>query len=210
MIELDEPEDPSDLWHYSPPIDVPSHRLLMQGDIIVIGGGPVCIASHPCSMRKGTQLHQTQTVAPVQDHPVNAWRGEYDWMPLPALSIARFTDAAANLRELTRTTTKDLEAGHRIAVMSEIGIQLLQQRLAHHLTRSVIELETLAEQSAPILIEVTLHEEWISALGDESEPDFHQLLDAHERKLRNWMEEPRTRYQAQSTVRQEIRQRGAS
>ena len=83
MIDLDEPEDPSDLWEYSPPIQVPSHRLLMQGDIIVNDGEPVCIVSHPCSMRKGAQLHDTQTVAPVHDYRTQTWQGEYDWMPLP-------------------------------------------------------------------------------------------------------------------------------
>ena len=96
---------------------------------------------------------------------------------------------------------------HRIAAMSAGGVNLLQQRLAHHLTRAVIELETLAEHSAPNLMEVTLHDEWMTVLGCASEPDFHEFLDSQDHKVRNWMQQPGTRFQAQSAVRREIRQR---
>jgi hypothetical protein len=95
--------------------------------------------------------------------------------------------------------------GERVAVMSNQGIQLLQQRLAHHLTRVCIATEELSEPCAPILAEAELHEDWVGELGSDSEPQFHKFLDADDRKLRSWLETPTNRSQAISTVRREIR-----
>ena len=128
-------------------------------------------------------------------------------MPLPELALAEFGAVAANLRELTSVATAELDTSHRVASMSEIGIHLLQQRMAHHLTRVVIESATLAEHSAPVLMEANLHEEWVEALGEDREPDFHAFLDADDRQLRKLMSEPRSRFHAQSVIRQEIKQR---
>ncbi|WP_420442789.1 hypothetical protein [Candidatus Poriferisodalis sp.] len=207
MSELDEPEDPSDIWYACPPDEVPAYRMLMQGDVVVLDSGPVCVVSHACSMRRGVGLHPTQIVAPVLERTNTLWRGDYDWMPLPELAMAEVRAVAASLRELSSVATADLETGRRVASMSEVGIQLLQQRMAHHLTRVSIELTTLAEHSAPVLMEVNLHEEWVEALGEDSEPDFHAFLDADDRRLRKLMLEPQTRFNAQSVVRQEIKRR---
>lgn len=207
MSELSAPDDPEDLWLASAYEDVPPARMLMQGDIIVIDSGTVCVVSHACSMRRGSQLHPTQIVAPVGDQSNTAWQGNYDWMPLPNLQNAELRAPAAYLRELRSESTADLQLGKRIGVMADTGIHLLQQRMAHHLTRVVIELAELAEHSAPILAEVDLHEEWISQLGTSAEPGFHAFLDQDDRKLRLWLERQHTRHQAISTVRMEIRAR---
>ena len=199
--ELDEPDQPSDIWYVCPPDEVPSHRLLMQGDVLVLESGPVCVVTHACSMRQGVQLHPTQIVAPVRARENALWRGGYDWMPLPELAVGEYGPTSVNLRELSSVSTDELKSAKRIAAMSEIGIQLLQQRMAHHLTRVVIELEVIAELSAPILMEANLHEEWVESLGEEAEAEFHALLDADDRRLRIWMQAPRTRYQAQSEIR---------
>ena len=181
--------------------------MLMQGDIIVIDSGTVCVVSHACSMRRGSQLHPTQIVAPVGDQSNTAWQGNYDWMPLPNLQNAELRAPAACLRELRSESTADLQSGKRIGVIADTGIHLLQQRMAHHLTRVVIELTELAEHSAPVLAEVDLHEEWTTELGAAAESAFHTLLDQEDRKLRVWLEAPRTRNQAISAVRREIRAR---
>ncbi|MCY4518446.1 MAG: hypothetical protein OXB99_14545 [Acidimicrobiaceae bacterium] len=207
MSELDEPEDPSDVWYVCPPEEVPPHRMLMQGDVVLLDSGPVCVVSHACSMRQGLRLHATQIIAPVHERSRTLWRGDYDWMPLPELRIAESRAVAANLRELSSVPTANLEAGHRVAAMSEVGIQLLQQRMAHHLTRVVIDLSTLAEHSAPVLMEANLHEEWVEALGEASEQEFEALLDADDRLLRNLMSVPQSRFDAQSSIRQQIKQR---
>ena len=88
--------------------------------------------------------------------------------------------------------------------MADTGIHLLQQRMACHLTRVIIDVAEFAEQSAPVLAEAELHEQWLSDLSEEYEPRFHQLLEADNRKLRHWLNEARTRPQAMRAVREEI------
>lgn len=180
----------------------------MQGDVVVVPDtGPMLVVTHACSMRRGAALYDSQMVAPVLDHAVPSWDGSYDWMPLPALPLPSMHEPAACLRELRSIATGQLVSGKRVAIMSNQGIQLLQQRLAHHLTRVVIPTAELAEHCAPILAEAELHEDWVGALGGGDEAEFHRLLDAEDRKLRSWLAEPSRRNQAMSTVRREIRRR---
>ena len=175
--------------------------------MIAVESGLVCIVSHACSMRRGTQLHSTQVVAPIRDHHVSDWKGNYDWMPLPGTQLPGLENPAGCLRELRSEFTADLQAGKRMAVMADTGVQLLQQRMAFHLSRVVIDLRELAEHSAPVLAEAELHEQWVSELGEDHDTLFHQLLDADNRKLRRWLGESRTRPQAMRAVREEILRR---
>ncbi len=69
----------------------------MQGDVIVTCDGPVCVVSHPCSMRKGPELRDTQIVAPIRDHH-GGWKGHYDWMPLPCVQFPDMANPAACIR----------------------------------------------------------------------------------------------------------------
>lgn len=202
MSRLDTPDDPKDLWL----VGISEHRMLMQGDVIVTDDGPVCLVVHPCSMRRGSVLHDTQTVAPVRQSDA-AWQGYYDWMPLPEVRLPGFLPYAACIREVSSLSTKSLQHGNRVAAMDDIGIHLLQQRMVYHLTRMSIDLDDLAELSAPILAEAEIHEEWVNLLGVDAEPDFHLFLDAENRKLREWLQEGRTRPQAIKVIRQEIRRR---
>ena len=206
MAELAAPENPEDLWLATGPSDVPAHRMLMQGDVVVTPDGPVCVVSHACSMRKGTELHDTQIVAPIRDHS-GGWKGDYDWMPLPRAQIPDIEKPAACIRELRSESTDVLVAGERIAVMADTGIHLLQQRMAHHLSRVIIDVAELAEFSAPVLAEVELHEEWVGELGQDKGDEFHRFLDREDRKLRDWLRETHLRPQAMRAVRQEIRRR---
>lgn len=209
MTELAAPDDPEDLWLAADVVDVPQHRMLMQGDLIVVESGLVCIVSHACSMRRGTQLHDTQVVAPIRDHHVNDWKGNYDWMPLPGAQLPGLDNPAACLRELRSEFTANLQEGKRIAVMADTGVHLLQQRMAFHLSRVVIDLRELAEHSAPVLAEAELHEQWVSELGEDHDALFHQLLEADNRKLRRWLSETHTRPQAMRAVREEIARKRA-
>lgn len=206
MALLDSPHDPDDIWQ-AVGDDVPAHRLLMQGDVIVAESGPLLVVTHACSMRRGAALHETQMVAPVQEHHVPSWDGSYDWMPLPGAPVPGSPNPAGALRVLRSIATAELLDGERVAVMSDQGIQLLQQRLAHHLTRVAIPIVELSEHCAPILAEAELHEDWLRELGSDSEQEFHQLLDADDRKLRTWLSDPSTRAQAMATVRRAIRSR---
>lgn len=82
--------------------------------------------------------------------------------------------------------------------------------MVHHLSRVIIDLAELAEHSAPILAEADLHEEWVTDLGGTAEPEFYRFLDADNRKLRNWLNEARTRPQVVQAVRREIRRRSST
>lgn len=206
MPLLDSPHDPDDIWQ-AVGDEVPAHRLLMQGDVILAASGPFLVVTHACSMRRGAVLQETQMVAPVEEHHVPNWDGSYDWMPLPGAPVPGSPSPAGALRVLRSIDTSELLDGERVAVMSDQGIQLLQQRLAHHLTRVAISIRELSEHCAPILAEAELHEDWVSELGPDSEPEFHQFLDADYRKLRMWLSDPSKRAQAMATVRRAVRSR---
>jgi hypothetical protein len=206
MPLLASPDDPEDIWE-AVGAEVPAHRLLMQGDVISTEIGPILVVTHACSMRRGTDLHATQMAAPVKDHHVPKWDGSYDWMPLPGAPVPDIQHPAGLLRVLRSVDTDLLLAGKRFAVMSNQGIQLLQQRLAHHLTRVAIPTMELAEHCAPILAEAELHEHWLGALGPDSEQQFHEFLDSDNQKLRSWLSDRANRTQAMSAVRREIRRR---
>ena len=204
MTKLATPDDPEDLWLATNPTDVPQHRMLMQGDVIEAESVPVCVVAHACSMRRGAILHGTQIVAPIRDHHVPDWSGHFDWMPLTGAQVRGLQNPAAGLRELHSELTDSLLAGTRIAVMADAGVHLLQQRMAFHLCRVVIDVAELAEHTAPVLAEAELHEQWVNDLGQDLEQRFHQLLDEDDRKLRRWLNLTRTRPQAMRAVRQEI------
>lgn len=206
MPLLASPDDPEDIWQ-AVGGEVPAHRLLMQGDVFLTEIGPLLVVTHACSMRRGADLHATQMAAPVEDHHVPNWDGNYDWMPLLGAPVPDVRHPAGLLRVLRSVDTEVLVAGERVAIMSEQGIHLLQQRLAHHLTRVAIPTAELAEHCAPILAEAELHEDWMGALGVDSEQQFHDFLDADERKLRSWLSDPAKRAQAMGTVRREVRRR---
>jgi hypothetical protein len=206
MALLESPDDPDDLW-LALGEEVPAHRMLMQGDIVRTDVGPLLVVTHACSMRRGAELNDTQMAAPVESHAVPKWDGSYDWMPLPGAPVPEVDTPAGLLRVLRSVDTTLLVSGERIAVMSNLGVQLLQQRLAHHLTRVAIDTAELAEHCAPILAEAELHEDWLSALGRNAEAHFHEFLDSDDRKLRSWLADPAMRSQAMTTVRRELRQR---
>lgn len=199
---LDSPKNPEELWI----TDVAEHRLLMQGDIVITEGGPVCVATHACSMRRGIAYHKTQVVAPIRDESTR-WQGHYDWMPLPEAPIPDLTSPAACIREFQSTSTDHLQSGRRVSAMTPTGIQLFQQRMVHHLSRVKLDLIELEEQSAHIIAEVDLHDEWVTQLGQGAESEFYRFLDANDRKLREELKSPYTRSAVIQTVRQEIRSR---
>lgn len=67
MALLASPDDPDDLWQ-AVGDEVPAHRMLMQGDVVLTDAGPLLVVTHACSMRRGAELHDTQMAAPIEDH----------------------------------------------------------------------------------------------------------------------------------------------
>lgn len=177
----------------------------MQGDIIVMDTGPVCVVSHACSIRRGNALQPTQIVAPIFDKVVPAWRGYYDWMPLPGIQIDDAVDSAACIQKLYSIETLILQKGKRLAVMADTGVCVLQQRMAFHICRVIIPIRELEEYSAPVLAEAELHEEWVSELGQGFESKFFDLLDKDRHTLRNNLRKVYTRPKAMRAVRRKIK-----
>jgi hypothetical protein len=224
---LDVPASAEDLWLAVG--DVPVARPLMQGDIVLdlplgVDGSPApgMVLTHPCSMRAGRKLRQLQTVGQVvaMDIPDERWPdGYFDYMPLPDIGLPDMPSSAVDFRLVAAVPTPLLTSHRRFACLSETGVQLLQQRLAHHLTRVVVDLPILAEHSASVLLEAELQEEWgqaaLAQAGDESaieilrgaEDAFHDLLDSGNRRLRVMLADARTRPQATREIRQALRGR---
>ncbi len=229
---LDSPDDPEDLWLATDGVAVA--RPLMQGDVVAglpIGpdgeDAPGIILTHACSMRAGKKLRPRQTVAQIVHQPIalHQWSEQYfDFMPLPDIELDNVGDGcAADFRLISAVPTGILVAADRQAALGEIGIHHLQQRMAHHLTRVVVDLATLAEQSAPVLLEIELQEDWVSEslavrpdgtdqvqVQEQAEAEFQDLLEREDRRLRSMLREPHSRAQAAREVRLAMRERKES
>lgn len=175
------------------------------------------IVAHPCSMRgSGGHLRGRIAVAPVRPYervPLRAWpRGHFNAFPLPELLDE---PSAALLLELTSVTGGELEAAERIAVLTDYGIYVLQQRFVFSLTRVVVGLEQFEQTSAHVLAEAELEEEWVDTLASDCTPEavaeqrgaFQTFVDS---ELRASLKEPARRSEVRRTVRAEIRRRHAS
>ncbi len=171
---LDAPDD-DDAIYLAVGEVVDDLRPINQGDVyrgITLPGFPaddhniVILTTHPCSLRAGPKLKPRLMAVPVRPGQQIApakWATSFSrQMPLPNLVDEKAHMAA--LTEASVVTPAQLEAADRIAALSEDGIQLLQQRLVWALTHVVIDLDTLAEYSAPAFAEIELLEEWNMAL----------------------------------------------
>jgi len=199
----------------------------MQGDVFESSAaneeGFVMVITHPCSMRAGSKLRSRQTVVSIQGvKPPGkelAWRtSHYDYMPLPGLTHASIGNGypVADFRAIAGEETANLGYQARIAALSHEGILHLQQRLAHHLTRAIIDLPTLARVSNPVLTEAELQEEWVAwatkgVAGDAleqaikaAETVFQGVIDDEDRRLRTRLGTPHTRPDAIREMRRRI------
>lgn len=188
---LEAPDTEEDLYH-SRGEDVPEVRPLLTGDVLADveipglddGKGLAAILTHPCSMRRdGVNLVERVFVARVDSGPavpLTAWDGHYGIMPLPDLgpeghSAVRFGEAGLVRAEI-------LEAAPRIACLSELGINILQQRFIFHLTRFAVPTFKLHETCEAVFREIELHGEWAEARlasggnMDEIRGEFHAWI----------------------------------
>ncbi|MGO9873304.1 MAG: hypothetical protein ACLPVY_05840 [Acidimicrobiia bacterium] len=156
--------------------EVKPNRPLFTGDVFldvavpgVQDGGLVIVVAHPCSLR-GAQgrLLERSLVSVVHSHDKvsrTSWpNGFYDRMPLPDLDEHGF--CVALLDQLGSAATADLTASVRVACLSEMGINMLQQRLTFHLTRAAIPTFQFHQAFAHTMIEADLLEDWSDTLTD--------------------------------------------
>jgi hypothetical protein len=117
--------------------------------------------------------------------------------------------------ELSAVRSEQLTRQHRILALKDRGIHVLQQRLVYSLTRVEVGLEKLQQQTAHVLLEAELEEEWVDELADENDEEaisqasvaFAAYMDEGHRAL---LPDPTRRTDTVRTVRAEIQRRFAT
>lgn len=187
MSDLERPAHVDDLC-LAQGEDVNPRRPLFTGDVIegvavqVLGDSPstVALVGHPCAMRAGPELAPLLHVAPVVAYqaPANAvWDKHFKVMPLG--DLPSLPDSAVRLDQMTLVPSSSIEASRRVFCATRPGINVLRQRLVHHLTRVVIDTRTFDEESAGAHEEVDLMEDWLTAAVDACADPAEAALDFH-------------------------------
>lgn len=225
MADLESPSATDDLYRYRAP-DVPQSRPIIQGDVfrdVTIPGieedpGLAMVLTHACSMRQGASLraHLLMGRVALQDRPIDLpWKGNFGVMPLPALVIDQAEmQFALNFDEIGTVSTGELDLDRRIACLDDHGICLLNQRNAHYFTRVVVETAVLYEQSANVLTEAELLENWLAAGISEADADWQERMvvetiefDSVLGPWRGDLKQPALRAGVRGRVNREIRSR---
>lgn len=226
--DLDAPTRPELIYAFQ--LQVPLYWPLMQGDVFTdvalpgVGSttGLVQVVMHPCSMRKGAGLSERITVAPISTHSTinaNTWKRYARIMPLPDLREDGH-DYATEMVDISSVAATELCLQNRVASLSNLGIQILQQRIIYFHTRLKVDLPTLQEQSAPILTEAELQADWVeTALDNKAESDlddviaksgieqFHAWLDEGNRERRGRLQRSTEHADLRREARAEAKQR---
>ncbi len=198
----------------------------MQGDVfedVIIPGlnegpGLAMVITHPCSMRRGPHLRLRLLMGRVaaRDQPIKLpWRGNFGLMPLPALFVNQPPGTwALSFEDVGSVSAAALDVDRRVACLDDLGISLLNQRHAHYFTRYAVETAALYEQSANVLAEAELLEDWLAAAIDEESKDWHERAAAETVKfdsfiapLRDGLKEPARRASIRRAVADEISRR---
>jgi hypothetical protein len=188
-ITLETPTPP-ELMYMARGDDVDPFRPLFTGDVYKrreSGGNTnvVVVLQHPCALRiGGVDLVPNVLSAPLKPSS----RHRSDWakesmrvMPFPALEHG--ADFSADFVGVVLIPSADFAtAWERIAILSELGVNLLVQRWVHHNSRVVIPTITYNAQTAGPFHEADLEAEWCWSLssttpaGISVEHDFHDWL----------------------------------
>ena len=225
MADLESPAGADDLYRYRFP-DVPRSRPVMQGDVfdgVAIPGvdgdpGLAMVMTHACSMRQGAQLRARLLMGRVaeREQPIPLpWNGNFAVLPLPGLrpEVADRHWVLA-FDELGTVATAQLGLASRIACLDDLGIALLNQRHAHYFTRYAVETAVLHEQSANVLAEAELLEDWIDAAVPEDADSWDARIQAESAEFdaflgphRESLKEPARRAAVRRLVNEELRRR---
>lgn len=173
MTELESPETPEELYRYRGQ-DVPRARPILQGDVfedveipgLDDGPGLAMVVTHACSMREGPKLRARLLMGRVSERsqPIPLpWTGNFRYLPLPDLIPGRSGHWVLTFEDMGPVRTETLDLHRRIACLDDRGVLLLQQRQAHHFTRTMVETPVLYEATGSVLAEVELLEAWREA-----------------------------------------------
>lgn len=156
--------------------EIPQWRPITTGDVFddvpltlaPEGTGSAIVLTHPCSMRvDGVRLADRLLVAPVlpsAEFALGDWKGHYRKMPLPELRDG--ASYAADFTKIEPVASASLAPAARIAALQPVGVNLLLQRLVHHMSRVVVETGLFDVACGPAFAEVELIENWLEAAVD--------------------------------------------
>lgn len=160
---LEAPTSPEQLY-LARDDEISESRPILTGD--VLGHHHTIVMTHPCSIRtNGVDLAPQILVAPIIPGEVSSWSGSYRVMPLPNL-YGDGQDWKADFDGLAVVDSANLSLTTRRVTLDLFGINLLQQRWVHHLTRVVVPTSTFAEAISAEFEEIDLLEEWATAAAD--------------------------------------------
>jgi hypothetical protein len=204
--------------------EVSDFRPLFTGDVIrgpaipgVLPAEAVMVIAHPCSMRAGPQLSEHVLAAAVRPHqaePSVRWtQGFINRMPLPDLNGDDGKFYVAWLEQIGLVPTTDLQQWSRIACLSTIGVNILQQRLIYYLTRWEVGTSLLWEAFSHTYEESDLLEEWAEALhgrDDSPSASFEEWIREGTPSRQEKLRDAQFRSQIRVEMRAEIRRRTSS
>lgn len=220
---LESPDSAADLYLAAAADDVEPCRPTLTGDVfaeVQIPGldssGPAIVLTHPCSMRRdGVNLADRLLMAEVRAYqkvPLTGWpTGHFRLMPLPGLMGDETYAASFDSIGLVRSS--ELVDFQRVACLTPLGINLLQQRLIWYLTRFVVPTFRLNESCAAVFEEADLCEEWaLQRVGQGSTiaaayAEFHAWIrdtDSSGRMRQDGLDDPQRRAGIRRAMREAL------
>lgn len=180
----------------------------------------VIVLQHPCVIRKGIELTPKLLVAEVASAALllpSQW-GEKFYRQLPLAELVpgdKPKHFAAFFDRLHLIKRKDLELDHRVATMSQRGVNLLMQRWVHHNSRMIVTTHEYQKVTSAQYDEADIIEEWCIDREDDSvslddatvEIDTWLTGDRSASAPRNRLEDPQQRSAVRRDVRSYLRER---
>lgn len=138
---LESPESPDHLYlALDEDVESLEHRPLFTGDIVQVrGADTLAVLQHPCSMRRGSKLVERLLVAEVRrsEHgSPSDWSKHQRRMFLPGLRENETWSIEFDQLDVVQSV--DALSAKRIAILSQIGVNLLLQRYVNHLSRVIV------------------------------------------------------------------------
>lgn len=193
---LESPASPDDIYDARDE-DVQPYRPIFTGDVFEVIGeespGTWMVLQHPCTLRgNGVDLVDTVLVAPVA--PRSGLRSEMAKEKLYLFPLRDLRGVgnheAADFASVTVVASRLLSLDHRIAVLSQEGVNLLLQRWVHHNSRVVVHTDRFNTASLAEYEEADLAAEWAEARVDAGEDVASAQHSFHEWIRGPWTSEP--------------------
>jgi len=206
--------------------EVVAQRPIFTGDVffdVTVEGEEqtrnVIVLQHPCVIRRGVELTPKLLVAEVASAallPPSQWVEKfYRQLPLAELVAGdKPKHFAAYFDRHHLIKRKDLQLDHRVATMSQRGVNLLMQRWVHHNSRMIVPTQEYQKVTSAQYDEADIIEEWCIDREDDGvklddatvEIDTWLTGDKSPTSPRARLEDPQQRSAIRREVRNQLRQ----